>query len=57
MMEEAQTEEKKFSFPSLQNIVVLSAKLGKYDNMIAKNKQLLKMVNVVARNDVNNAIN
>ena len=54
---EEQQDEKKFSFEALQNIVVLSAKLGKLDNMVARTKLLLKLVNTVARNDVNEAIN
>lgn len=41
----------------MQNIVVLSARLGKLDNMVAKTRLLLKLVNTVARNDVNEAIN
>ena len=37
--------------------MVLSAKLGKFDNMVIKTKALLKLVNTVARNDVNDAVN
>jgi hypothetical protein len=41
MMEESR-EEKRFTFKSLENIVVLSARLGDFDNMISKQKTLLK---------------
>ena len=56
MMEDSR-EEKPLSFQALQNIVVISSKLGKYENMVRKTKLLLKMMNKVARNDANDAIN
>lgn len=56
-MEEAMGEEVKFRFKALENIVVLSAHLGQYENMIQKLKMLLKFINKVARNDVTDAIN
>jgi|JI10StandDraft_1071094.scaffolds.fasta_scaffold462841_3 hypothetical protein len=56
---EESREEKKFSFEALQNIVVLSAKLGKLDNMVARTRILLKLINTlnVSRNEVNDAVN
>lgn len=50
-------DEVKFRFKALENIVILSAQLGEYENMVAKHKQLLKLVNKVARNDLSDAIN
>ncbi len=48
----------KFRFKALQHIVEISATLpDKADNMLAKMKQLLKLINKVARNDVTDAIN
>ena len=50
-------DEIKFRFLALQHIVVLSAQLGEYDNMVHKQRILLKQVNKVAREDLADAIN
>jgi hypothetical protein len=50
-------DEVKYRFQALENIVILSAQLGKYDNMVSKQSKLLKYINRVARNDVSDAIN
>ena len=50
-------DEVKYRFQSLQNIVTLSAQLGELDNMLSKQRALLKMVNKVAREDLAEAVN
>ena len=50
-------DEVKFRFKALENIVILSAQLGEYDNMVQKHRLLLKLVNKVARNDLSDAVN
>lgn len=57
MLAESLDDEVKFRFQSLQNIVVLSAQLGRLDNMLNKQSLLLKMVNKVAREDLSDAVN
>jgi len=57
LLEEQTGEEVKLRFKALENIVVLSAQLGKYDNMVSKQNKLLKLINKVARNDVSDAVN
>lgn len=57
MLSESLEEEVKYRFLALQNIVVLSATMGRIDNMIAKQSLLLKMVNKVAREDLSDAVN
>ena len=56
-MEEQMGDEIILRFKALEQIVVLSAQLGKYDNMASKQRILLKNINKVARNDVSDAIN
>ena len=50
-------EEVKFRFDSLKNIVILSAQLHQLDNMVAKQRYLLKMVGKVTREDLSEAVN
>ena len=57
LLSERMEDEIKFRFLALQNIVVLSAQLGEYDNMVSKQRLLLKQVNKVAREDLSEAIN
>jgi COP9 signalosome complex subunit 2 len=50
-------DEVTYRFNSLKNIVVLSAQLHKLDNMLAKQRYMLKMVSKVAREDLAEAVN
>lgn len=49
--------ETKYRFQALQNIVVLSAQLGELDNMVNKQRFILKMVNKVSREELSDAVN
>ena len=44
-------------FKAMENIIILSARLGKYDKMSGNHDKLLKLISKVARNDVSDAIN
>lgn len=44
-------------FKSMENIVVLSARLHLYDKMRSNHIKILKVISKVARNDVSDAIN
>jgi hypothetical protein len=57
LLEEQIGEEVKYRFKALENIVILSAQLGDYENMVSKQRMLLKLINKVAKNDVSEAIN
>ena len=50
-------DEVKYRFSSLQNIVVLSAQLHQLENMVTKQRLLLKMISKVSREDISEAIN
>ena len=50
-------EEVQYRFNSLKNIVVLSAQTHQFDNMISKQRYMLKMVSKVAREDLAEAVN
>ena len=49
--------ETKYRLQALQNIVVLSAQLGELDNMVNKQRFILKMVNKVSREELSDAVN
>lgn len=49
--------ETKYRFQALQNIVVLSAQLGELDNMVNKQRFILKMVSKVSREELSDAVN
>lgn len=57
LLEESIGDEINFRFKALENIVVLSAQLHIFDNMVQKQRALLKLIGKVARNDVSEAIN
>ena len=54
---EQMDDETHYLLLSLQNVVILSAQLGELDNMIEKQKRLLKMVNKVGREEISEAVN
>jgi len=57
LISESLEGETRFRFQSLQNIVVLSAQLGELDNMVSKQRMLLKMINRVSREELSDAVN
>ena len=56
LISESLDGETKFRFLGLQNIVVLSAQLGLLENLVAKQRLLLKMVNKVSREELSDAV-
>lgn len=50
-------DEINFRFKALESIVVLSAQLYLFENMLQKQRALLKFMGKVARNDASDAIN
>ena len=57
MMSEDIDELSKMRFESYENVVCLSAQLGLYDKMVENQKKLLKMMDKVDRNVVDESIN
>lgn len=57
ILEEQMSDEVDLRFTSLENIVILSAQLGKYDNMVTKQSKLLKLMNKVTKTVVSDAMN
>jgi hypothetical protein len=57
LAESLDSAETKFRFSALQNIVVLSAQLAELDNLLEKQRLLLKMVSKVSREELADAVN
>lgn len=57
VLEEGMGDEINFRFKALENIVCLSVQLQLFQNMVEKQRALLRMISKVARNDVSDAIN
>jgi len=56
-LEAARGKEVVWRFKALQNIVILSARLGHFDEMATRYEQLLSFMDQVTRNEANDAIN
>ena len=56
-MEENLGAEITYKFKAMENIVVITARLGQTDKMKETQKKILTIMDKVARNDVSDAIN
>jgi len=57
LMEENLGAEITYKFKAMENIVVLTSRLGQHDKMKETQSKILKIMDKVARNDVSDAIN
>ena len=57
LMEENLGAEITYKFKAMENIVVITSKLGQTDKMKETQRKILKIMDKVARNDVSEAIN
>jgi len=57
LMEENLEGEIVHRFKAMENIIILSARLHKYDTMKEYHSKMLRIISKVARNDVSDAIN